>query len=200
MKLAAIVLAAGKSSRMGTNKLLLAVGDKRVLDHILSKLRPIPTIVVFGHRPEDIKELAESLGAKTIHNPNHEHGMTTSFQAGLRALGPNVDAVFMVLSDTFGFKHGLLDRMVEKMKAEPDAQIVSPVHEGKRGHPVLISMSLFEEFLALGKDGIMKSVINRHERHHRYVEGDIWCVLDMDTPEDYEKVKKRWETTRVSAG
>ncbi len=192
MRIAAIVLAAGKSSRMGTNKLLLDVGGKRVLDHILSKLNPIPTIVVLGHRPEDIKELAENHGARTVHNPDYERGMTTSFQSGLRALPADVEAVFMVLSDTFGFKQELLARMVEGLEENGDALIVSPLHESKRGHPVLFRRAILDEFMELGDDETMKDVVNRHESRHIYVESDIWATIDLDTPDDLDRIRKLW--------
>jgi len=192
MRTAAVVLAAGKSSRMGTNKLLLEVGGKRVLDHILSKLSPPPTIVVLGHRPEDIKDLAEAQGAETVHNPDYERGMTTSFQAGLRTLPEDVEAVFMVLSDTFGFKPELLAEMTSKMEANPDALIVSPRYESKRGHPVLFRRKVLDEFMALGDNETMKDVVNRHEAGHVYVESDIWATIDLDTPEDLERIRKRW--------
>ena len=192
MKLAAIVLAAGKSSRMGANKLLLEVGGKRVLDHILSKLNPIPTIVVLGHRPEDIRVLTEDQGATTVHNPNYEMGMTTSFQAGLRALPDDIDAVFMVLSDTFGFKPELLARMVNGLEEKGEALIVSPIHESKRGHPVLFRREILEEFMELGDNETMKDVVNRHESRHIYVESDIWATIDLDTPEDLERIRKLW--------
>jgi molybdenum cofactor cytidylyltransferase len=192
LKLAAIVLAAGKSSRMGSNKLLLEVGGNRVLDHILSKLRPIPTIVVLGHRPEDIKGLAENQGAKTVLNPDYERGMTTSFKAGLRALPDDVEAVFMVLSDTFGFEPELLERMVVALTENKDALIVSPVYESKRGHPVLFRSAILKEFKQLGDDETMKTVVNRHESRHVYVESDKWATIDLDTPEDLEKIRKFW--------
>ena len=192
MKTVAIVLAAGKSSRMGTNKLLLEVGGKRVLDHILSKLSPIPTIVVLGHRPEDIKGLAEAQGAKTVHNPDYVNGMTTSFQAGLKALPDDVEAVFMVLSDTFGFKPELLTEMTSKMKENNDALIVSPVYQSKKGHPVLFRRIVMDEFMALEDDETMKDVVNRHETGHVYVESDIWATIDLDTPEDLERIRKLW--------
>ncbi len=192
MKLAAIVLAAGKSSRMGSNKLLLEVGGKRVLDHILSKLSPIPTIVVLGHRPDEIRGLAEDQGATTVHNPNYEMGMTTSFQAGLRALPDGVEAVFMVLSDTFGFKRELLTRMVERLEENGDALIVSPIHGSKRGHPVLFRGAILNEFMDLGNDETMKDVVNRHESRHTYVESDIWATIDLDTPEDLDRIRKLW--------
>jgi molybdenum cofactor cytidylyltransferase len=192
LKLAAIVLAAGKSSRMGSNKLLLEVGGNRVLDHILSKLRPIPTIVVLGHRPEDIRGLAENQGAKTVLNPDYERGMTTSFKAGLRALPDGVEAVFMVLSDTFGFEPELLERMVAALTENKDALIVSPVYESKRGHPVLFRSEILEEFKQLGDDETMKAVVNRHESRHVYVESDMWATIDLDTPEDLENIRKLW--------
>ena len=192
MRTAAVVLAAGKSSRMGTNKLLLEVGGKRVLDHILSKLSPIPTIVVLGHRPEDIRGLAEGQGAKTVHNPNYERGMTTSFQAGLRALPADVEAIFIVLSDTFGFKQELLNRMVDALDENEGALIVSPIHESNRGHPVLFRRAILDEFMELGDDKTMKDVVNRHEPRHIYVESDIWATIDLDTPEDLDRIRKLW--------
>jgi len=192
MKLAAIVLAAGKSSRMGINKLLLEVGGKRVLDHILSILNSIPTIVVLGHRPEDIRDLAESQGATTVHNLNYEMGMTTSFQTGLSVLPSDVEAVFMVLSDTFGFKRELLARMVERLEENDEALIVSPIHESKRGHPVLFRREILDEFMELGDGETMKDVVNRHESRHIYVESDIWVTIDLDTPEDLDRIKKLW--------
>ncbi len=198
MRLAAVVLAAGMSSRMGSNKLLLRVGDRMVIEHIILSLRPLEPTVVTGHRPEEIREIAESLGAETVHNPDYEEGMTTSFQAGLRALDPEVDAVFMVLSDTFGFSTELLEWMADKMEVDPETLIVSPVYQWKRGHPVLFRRPLFEEFLGLEAGETMKDIVNRHNDQHRYVESDIWCRIDMDTPEDYERVKALWSQRQVS--
>jgi len=198
MRLAAVVLAAGKSSRMGSNKLLLKVGDRRVIEHILLSLKPMDTIVVTGHRPEDIVDIAESLGAETVHNPDYEEGMTTSFQAGLRALDPEVEAVFMVLSDTFGFSTELLEWMADTMEDESEPLIVSPVYQWKRGHPVLFRRPLFEEFLGLEAGETMKDVVNRHNDRHKYVESDIWCRIDLDTPEDYERVKDLWSQRQIN--
>lgn len=198
MRLAAVVLAAGMSSRMGSNKLLLRVGDRTVIEHILLSLRTIETVVVTGHRPEDIRGIAESYGAATVHNPDYEEGMTTSFQAGLGALGPDVEAVFMVLSDTFGFSRALLEEMADTMEEDPETLIVSPVYQGKRGHPVLFREPLFEEFMGLGEGETMRDVVDRHDDRHSYVESDIWCRVDLDTPEDYERVKSLWDQRKAS--
>jgi len=194
LRLAAVVLAAGRSSRMGANKLLLKLGGKTVLEHILDRLVGYETVVVTGHNPEEIKEIVSRYGVKTVHNPDHEKGMTTSFQTGLREIDSN--AAFMVLGDTFGFSETLLKRMEEEMRGHPEALLVSPVYKGRRGHPVLVRSPLFKEFLELGSDETMKDVVDRHEKMHRYVDGDIWTVTDLDTPEEYDKVKKLWEKNR----
>ncbi len=193
MKTTAIVLAAGKSSRMGTNKLLLLLDGKTIIEHILDNLANYETIVVTGHLPEDIEPIIKRHGARIVHNPDYEQGMTTSFRAGLRALDEDVDAVFMVLSDTFGFKPSLLDEMELKL-ASTTALLVSPIYEGRRGHPVLVAYELFQEFLGLGEGETMRDVVLRHEDEHEYVQGDIWTRIDLDTPEDYENVKRLWAT------
>ena len=197
MRLAAIVLAAGRSSRMGANKLLLRVGDRNIIEHILFSLKPIKTTIVLGHKPEDIRHISEAHGVRTVYNPEYERGMTTSFQTGLRVLDPGVEAVFMVLSDTFGFSHELLERMAEVMEEDSEALIVSPVHEGRRGHPVLLRSPLFSEFLGLREGETMKDVVGRYENDHRHVESDIWCRIDLNTSEDYERVKGLWEKRKV---
>ena len=194
MKVSAVVLAAGSSSRMGANKLLLKLGGKTVLEHILDGLVGYETVVVTGHSPEEIKDIATRYGVKTVHNPDYEKGMTTSFQTGLKAI--DSDAAFIILGDTFGFRETLLRRMESELRRHPEALIVSPIYKGRRGHPVLVRRPLFKEFTDLGSGDTMKDVVGRHEKEHTYVEGDVWTVTDMDTPEDYETVKKLWEETR----
>jgi molybdenum cofactor cytidylyltransferase len=101
----------------------------------------------------------------------------------------------MVLGDTFGFSETLLKRMEDELIGHPGALLVSPVYRGRRGHPVLVRSPLFREFLDLGPGETMRDVVDRHEEEHRYVEGDVWTVIDLDTPEDYEAAKKLWGTS-----
>ena len=191
MKAKAIVLAAGKSKRMGSNKLLLKIGGKTILEHLLDKLSNYETIVVLGHRPEEIKQTILDHGAKPVYNPRYENGMSTSFQAGLQSIGEEFEAVFLILSDTFGFSEDLLDRMLTKME-ETGALIVSPVYKGKRGHPVLISNKLFPEFKTMSFSETLKDILSKYESKHMFVNGDIWTALDLDTPEDYDRLKRLW--------
>ena len=200
MRLAAVVLAAGKSSRMGKNKLLLEVAGRTVLDRLLDALDDSAVdevFVVLGHRPEELAPIVGAHRAEAVMNPDYEDGMTSSFKSGLGRV--TSDGAFLILGDQLGLRTELLALMADRMENDVDALIVSPVHEGKKGHPVLFRRALFAEILGLGPDETMKDVVQRHENAHASVEGDIWCTLDMDTPEEFERIRSLFES-RLSAG
>ena len=192
MRVAAVVLAAGKSQRMGRNKLLLKLGGITVLERVLSSIeasRVEEVFVVLGHRPEDLRPIVDAHAAEAVSNPDYEEGMTTSFQAGLSRV--SVDAAFLCLGDQAVLDPVLMNKMVDALEADPEALIVSPVHEGKKGHPVLFRNTLFPEIMSLEQGKTLKDIVEGHGDHHPEVEGDIWCTLDMDTPEDYERIRER---------
>jgi len=192
LRVAAVVLAAGKSQRMGRNKLLLRIGRRTVLDRVLSSIEASgveEVFVVLGHRPEDLVPIVEAHSAEAVLNPDYEEGMTSSFKTGLSRV--SVDAAFLCLGDQVVLDPVLMDRMIDAMEAHPEALIVSPVHEGRRGHPVLFRDTLFPEIMGLGSGDTMKDVVEGHGDRHMEVEGDVWCTLDMDTPEDYEMIRER---------
>ena len=187
-----MVLAAGKSRRMGRNKLLLKLGGITVLDRVLSSVeasRVDEVFVVLGHRPEDLEPIIDAHAADAVLNPDYEEGMTSSFKAGLSRV--SADAAFLCLGDQVVLDPALLDRMIDAMEVDSEALIVSPVHEGRRGHPVLFRKALFPEIMGLGRGDTLKDVVEGHEDSHLGVEGDVWCTLDMDTPEDYERIRER---------
>ena len=196
MRVAAVVLAAGKSSRMGRNKLLLEVGGRTILDRILDAVEASAVdevFVVLGHDPGSIRAIIEAHGVSTVLNPEYEKEMTNSFQAGLREV--EADAAFLVLGDQLGLESTLLDEIVELMVSDPGAQIISPVHDGRRGHPVLFRRSLFHEILSLGEGETMKDVVLRHEEDHESVQGSMWCTMDIDTPEDFERAVRLFDAS-----
>jgi molybdenum cofactor cytidylyltransferase len=192
LRTAAVVLAAGKSSRMGANKLLLEVEGKTVLDRLLESLTQAvdEVVVVIGYNTEPITKIAKAHNVLVAYNPDHEKGMTTSFQTGLRAV-KGADAVFLVLGDQIGLAPELLRRMAVAMEDVPGALIVSPVHGGKRGHPVLFRSSLFGEILAV--TGTLKEVVDGYADAHVHVEGGEWSTVDFDTPVDFECAKRLFE-------
>jgi molybdenum cofactor cytidylyltransferase len=192
LRVAAVVLAAGKSQRMGRNKLLLKLGGITVLDRVLSSIeasRVEETFVVLGHRPEDLVPIVDAQDAEAVLNPDYEEGMTSSFKIGLGRV--SVDAAFLCLGDQAVLDPVLMDMMIDALEADPEALIVSPVHEGRRGHPVLFRDTLFPEIMGLGQGKTLKDVVEGHGDLHLEVEGDVWCTLDMDTPDDYERIRKR---------
>ncbi len=198
MRVAAVVLAAGKSSRMGRNKLLLEVEGRTILDRILDAIKASAVdeaVVVLGHDPGSIRPIVEAHGVSTVLNPEHEKGMTSSFQAGLREV--TADAAFLVLGDQLGLEPALLDEMVDLMVSDPGALIISPVHDGRRGHPVLFRRSLFYEILSLGEGETMKDIVLRHEEDHKSVRGSMWCTMDIDTPEDFERAVRLFDASHA---
>ena len=197
MRVAAIVLAAGASSRMGRNKLLLEVEGETVLDRLLQALIPdvAEIVIVTGHNPKSIELIAERHHIRTVFNPDHEKGMTTSFQAGLRAV--EADAAFLVLGDQLGLEPELLQRMVQALETNPEVLIVSPEHEGKRGHPTLFRKTVFGEFLKMGSEAILRDIVLRHEKEHRMVPGSRWTTMDFDTPADFVEAAELWKARRA---
>lgn len=185
---------------MGRNKLLLKVHGRRVLELVLSALSSSPVIekvfVVLGHRPEDIRAIVEACGGESVFNRDYEEGMTSSFKAGLRSV--SADAAFLVLGDQFGLESELLDKMVKLMESDRNILLVSPVFQGRRGHPVLFREPLFSEILKLSHEEMLKDVVSRHESEHGFVEGDVWCVTDIDTPEDFQNAKRMLESGRFA--
>ena len=189
MKTAAVVLAAGRSSRMGVNKLLLEVEGKTVLDRLLESLTQTvdQVIVVVGYNPDPIKKIAKAHDVRIAINPDYEKGMTTSFQAGLNVVKDS-DAAFLVLGDQLGLKPEFLKRMLAALEDLPGALIVSPIHNGNRGHPVLFNAKLFSEILT--HKGTLKEVVDRHAVAHVSIEGDEWSTIDFDTPSDFKRAKR----------
>ena len=173
---------------MGRNKLLLKVEGRTVLDRLLDAVqtsRIEDTVIVLGHKPEAIRPLAGAREVRTVINVEHERGMTSSFQTGLREV--DADAAFLILGDQLGLTPELLDSMIDYMASDPEVLIVSPMFEGKRGHPSLFRGTLFYEILNLPEEEHMKHVVIRHEDCHRHVPGSIWNTMDFDTPEDFER-------------
>ncbi len=182
-------MAAGKSERMGRNKLLLRLDDRAVIEHVLNAIAAAhihETVVVLGHQPEELIDFVASRrdAVRIVVNRDYAHGMATSFQKGLRALR-RVDAAFLVLGDQPTLDYNLLDVMMRHLADHREALIVSPMWEGKKGHPVLFRSELFSEILGLDKTETIRDVIHRHAGRLLTVEAPEWTVMDMDTPGDY---------------
>lgn len=195
MRVTSVLLAAGKSERMGQNKLLLDLHGKKVIDHILDALQHSHVneiVIVVGNKPEEIVDAVKSREnrARIVFNERFEEGMTSSFKAALKHI-KNVDAALLVLGDQLILDSVFINAMINEMEANlGKALIVSPIHNGKKGHPLLFSKELFNEILALKDNEVVRDVIHRHYDALHCLPGDKWTIMDMDTPKDVEEVNR----------
>lgn len=176
-RVAALVLAAGRSSRMGgRNKLLEDVGGAPMVETVVARLLETavdPVLVVTGHESRAI-EAAVPSPATTVHNPAHEEGLGSSVRAGVAALDPSVDAVLVCLGDMPRVDPRTVRGLVDAFRRAPDMGAFVPVHAGRRGNPVLWASALFPELLKLRGDA--------GARHLVAARPDMVCEVEVDDP------------------
>ena len=192
--ISAIVLAAGTSSRMGTPKQLLQIGDHTLLQTTLDMIHHsavAETVLVLGHEAERIRESVESSPpTKLVINPDYAQGMSTSIKAGLSVVSTGASAALIVLADQPLLKSSVIDRMIAEYD-KSRAAIVVPVYKGFRGNPVLIDRSLFPEMMQLSGDIGCRSLFGLHpEAIHKVPVEDIGILVDIDTAEDLKKLSR----------
>lgn len=186
MKTAAIILAGGESRRMGTPKALLTYRGQTFLDSLVSLFQTDaePVVVVLGHAPDVIQSGLKS-SPVFVQNESWQAGQLSSLQAGLRAVPPDVEAVFYTPVDFPAIPPSVPGALRSALR--PDNQFAVPSFQGKHGHPILFRSALIPEFLALGLNQTAREVVHRHMTSTVYV--DIphpGVVTDIDVPEDYE--------------
>jgi len=197
--IAAIVLAAGMSQRMGKPKLLLKLNDDTIIEHIIKELQQSnidSIVVVLGHNPQSLIELLSKYSVRTVINKNYKDGMTSSFKVGLNEVKNTADAALLVLGDQPFISHTLINKLIDTYKKTPETKIVSPIYKGKKGHPVLFDKSLFEEILSLPLDKYIRDVIHNHYNEIVTIPWDKGTILDIDTPEDYIEALKYFKSQK----
>lgn len=202
-KIAAIILAAGRSERMRYPKPLLVFGKETAVDRVVRLCRESrcdPVIVVLGHDENRVRANASLEGAVVVLNPAHESGRTSSLQAGLRALPPGISAFVLFPVDHAMVESATIAAIVSAHSGSQHS-IVVPVHAGRRGHPALFDASLIPEFLALGPDVPARTVTNADaERVHLFETADAEVLRNMDTPSDYHDALEVYSARGGEAG
>ena len=224
---AAIILAAGSSSRMGggRHKLLLPLDDRPVLAHVLdatlaSQARPI--ILVLGHQAEQVRTaIATHPEIAIVENTDYLQGMSTSMRVGLEVLlgtrhpqtghlqgvspharepGKQVswpDSALIMLGDQPLITAQIIDTLIQTWQTT-GKHIVAPLYEGRRGNPTLFAASLFPELLEVTGDEGGRRVVERHRQELATVElGDAVANYDMDTWEAYQQVVEMWQKKKT---
>jgi len=191
----AIVPAAGRSIRMGTQKLLLEFAGTTVIGHIVDQLiaSRIDSIhVVVGHQGEQVAEELTGRNVSIVANPNPQAGMLSSVRCGLEALGPDCNAVMVALGDQPTISATLVDRMIRAFDAG-DKGIVVPAHEGRRGHPLLFRAGYRDEILTHYDDVGLRGLLRAHGGDIIELSADSEAILsDMDYPDDYDRMLKNY--------
>ncbi|MGD1073145.1 MAG: nucleotidyltransferase family protein [Bryobacteraceae bacterium] len=188
MRIAAIILAAGESRRMGRAKALLPFRGGTFLSVLFDTLLPYcsPVVAVFGFNGEIVAE-GTPAGMVAAINRDYRLGMLSSLQTGLRALADPVDRVMFTLVD-----HPAISRATVAKLIATRADIAIPRIDGKRGHPVLVSREIAREFLAEPATSKVRDVIDRHAGAIRYLEVDDPGICDdVDNPALYEALLAR---------
>lgn len=193
---AAIVLAAGMSRRMGQPKVLLPWTDhKTIIEHILEQLilaRIDHITVVTGYRAIEVRKLALKSGVDVVYNEKYETGeMLSSLKAGLKAMPDHMAAAMVVLGDQPSLQPKTILQVLMAY-AEGAGEIIAPSYQRRRGHPILIDRRYWQEILALPENGAPRDVINAHQDqiHHVVVDNDS-ILRDVDTPQDYNQERGR---------
>jgi molybdenum cofactor cytidylyltransferase len=190
----AIVLAAGRSRRMGTQKLLLPLAGTTVIGHVVDQLLTSVLggiYVVTGHQADRV---GAELAGRRVHvvvNADYEAGMLSSVRCGLRALPRACEGVLVALGDQPSITSALVNEMVRAFAAG-ESGIVVPVHEGRRGHPLLFSVRFADEVLTRHDDVGLRGLLRAHPDDVLELPGGSQAVLsDMDCPDDYQREADR---------
>jgi molybdenum cofactor cytidylyltransferase len=195
-KVAAIVLAAGRSSRMAPhNKLLQAINGEPMVRRVVTIARASgapPVIAVTGYEAGPVSEALRGLEVRIVHNPSFADGLSTSLRTGLRALPADCDGALICLGDMPGIGVGVLKALMSAFAASGRDAICVPVRHGRQGNPVLWGASYFAEMMAIDGDHGAKPLIARHAA--RVIEVEVatdGIFEDVDAPSDLAHFKVR---------
>ena len=189
-----VILSAGQSSRLKRPKQLLELGGEPVLRHVvrnasLSHLDQI--VLVLGHEAAAIEDAVGDWGQTLAINPGFMSGQSSSLKVGLSAVDPNAEAVIFLLGDQPQVSTAVINAVVDRFR-HGDARIVMPSYRGKRANPVLFAREFFPKLARITGDQGARSIVRAHPLDVATVEIDADPPLDIDTEQDYERLRAVW--------
>jgi molybdenum cofactor cytidylyltransferase len=197
-RVAALVLAAGRSTRMGAvNKMLAEIGGKplvRIAAEQAVASHAQLVIVVTGHEREKVEAALKGLSVRFVHNPDYAEGLGTSLKAGIAAVPGEADGVIVCLGDMPQVDAALINRLIAAFDPERGALVVVPSIDGRRGNPVVWSCRFFHDLMAIQGDVGARHLIGNYAEAvvEVPVAGDA-ALTDVDTPESLLAVKAEIE-------
>jgi molybdenum cofactor cytidylyltransferase len=195
-RVAAIVLAAGRSTRMGgPNKLLAEVNGKPLIRIAVEQAlasRANPVIVVTGHQRKETEAAIAGLDAKLVHNPDFAQGLGTSLKTGVAAVPAGNEGAIICLADMPGVNAALIDTLIAAFEPEKGALVVVPTLAGQRGNPVLWSRRFFPDLMAVEGDVGARHLIARYpEAVTEVAVKGGGAFTDVDTPDALHALKQQ---------
>jgi len=193
-KIAAIILAAGQSRRMGTkNKLLSEIDDKPMVTHvaeIVTRSQAAPVVAVLGHEADKVRCALSGFGLSFVENSNFADGLSTSLIAGLDALPKDVDGAIICLADMPRVNTRVIDRLIAAFDPLEGRAICVPTSDGKHGNPILLARRFFGEMREITGDQGARHLINGYHELTCEVEmTEDGVLVDVDTPQMLEALK-----------
>ena len=194
-RIAALVLAAGRSTRFGPeNKLLAELEGKQIVRRTVeavleSAARPVT--VVTGHMGKEVAAALSGLDVQIVHNPDYAQGLSTSLKAGLSALPGGLDGFIVALGDMPRIASTHINRLIAGFAPKEGRSIVLPVHGGKRGNPVLFAAAFLAEMRDVAGDTGARHIIGKFA--DEVVEVDLGTdaiFIDVDTKDALERLKR----------
>lgn len=188
--IAAVILAAGRSSRMGTFKPLMPMGPETVIERVIGLFQKTglsDIIVVAGYEADRLLTVLERQGVRGVINPDWNRGMFSSVQAGVRHLGTACRAFFLMPADMPLVLPETIRVLLEAFK-QGGMDVYRPCYRGKRGHPPLISAVLIGPILTFTEPGGLRAFLARYRPYSADVAcNDPGILVDLDAPEDLQK-------------
>jgi len=189
--IAGIVLAAGLSRRMGQAKLLMPVGGRAIVRYVVEGVLAGGVDLVWVVTGPDAEPIAAALSGLEVQiavNPAPEEGQAGSLRAGIAALPASVDAVLIALGDQPSLAPSIIPALLAARRTSPKL-IVAPRYRDGQGNPVLFKREIFPELLRLTGDQGARPIIQKEPARVEWVELDLPMPPDVDTLDDYEKIR-----------
>lgn len=186
-----LLLAAGSSTRMGDNKMLLELDGETVLRRAAGRAVAAgldPVLVVTGHQRGQAEAQITDLGCRAVFNADHETGIHTSVRAGIDALDDDVDAVIIMLPDMPLVTAAMLRDLATRYRSTDAPLVISRYGDEVKAPPMLYDRSLFGE-LRVMQQRCGREVVQRHHDQALVMEWPIEALADIDTPDDYTQVR-----------
>ncbi|WP_190258796.1 molybdenum cofactor cytidylyltransferase [Pelotomaculum schinkii] len=190
--ISAVILAAGMSSRMGFPKQLLELGKRPLIrivtENVLASAVDEVTVVT-GFREDEVSAAIKDLPVKIIVNPHFRQGQGSSLSLGVKAINVNTTAFLVFMCDQPLISPSIINTVIREFK-ERRSMALRPLYQGMPGHPVIFSYSLTSELESLQGDEGAREVLKKLGNKVDYLTvQDEAVILDVDTPESYEKLK-----------